>query len=77
LWRSFNDPGLSGFVKAGEQPALVCLRLFLFLIDIYSIWFLVLLLIGAPLVSGIKRKKAVSMTLLALMLIIILASIPA
>ena len=72
-----NDPGLSGFIDAGEQPALVWLRLFISLIDIYSIWFLVLLLVGAPLVSRIKTKKALSMTLLALMLFIILATIPA
>ena len=75
--RLVSAPGLSGFIDAGEQSALIYLRLFLSLIDIYSIWFLGLLLTGAPLVSRIKSKKALSMTLLALIFFVILASLPA
>jgi len=74
--RAINNPGLSGFIDAGERGLLAYVQILLSFIDIYSIWFVLLLLIGAPLVSKLKPDKSLAMTALALLLFIVLASLP-
>lgn len=74
--REINNPGLSGFIDTGEGALLTYVQILLSFIDIYSIWFVLLLLIGAPFVSKLKPNKSLGMTVLALLLFIVLASIP-
>jgi len=74
--REINNPGLSGFIDAGESALLAYAQILLSFIDLYSIWFVLLLLIGAPLVSKLKPDKSLPMTVLAILLFFVLASIP-
>ena len=74
--RVINNPGLSGFIDAGEGSLFAYIQIILSFIDIYSIWFVLLLLIGAPLVSKLKPNKSLGLTVMAVLLFIVLASIP-
>jgi len=71
-----DDPGLSGLISQHAEGALAYLRLFLGLVDLYGIWFITLLIVGSPIISGLKPDKAISTALIACLLFIVLALIP-
>jgi len=71
-----DDPGLSGFLDAGDNAGLAFVRILLGLLDIYSLGFVVLLWIGTPILSGLKPGKTWWVTVLAVVIFIILASLP-
>lgn len=72
-----DDPGLSGFIAAGQSGGLDLLRILLGKVDIYALAFTALILLGAPIVSGLKAKKSLWVTALALAIFVILAALPA
>lgn len=71
-----SDPGLSGFVNPGESSGLAYLHILLSFIDLYTLWFIALLIIGTPLVSELKSGKSLAMVTLAGLIFILLASLP-
>ena len=71
-----DDPGLSGFLNPGESAGLTFLNVLLGMLDIYSLGFVFLLWVGAPIISGLKPEKAWWVTILAVMIFAILASLP-
>lgn len=68
-------PGLSGFVAADAAGALVFVRVMLGLVDIYLMWQLVLLVIGAS-ATGLPRRKAIAGVLMVILLVLLLAALP-
>lgn len=70
------NPGLSGLISQQASGWQAYLRLFLGMVDIYAIWFFILLLIGSPIISGLKSGKAIFSTLVASLIFFILALIP-
>jgi len=76
--QAIENPGFSGFiVNTMNKNALEYLRILLSMIDIYSLCFLALLIIGSPIISGLKPKKSVWMILAGSLAFLILASLPA
>lgn len=71
-----DDPGLAGFITAGQSGGLDLLRIFLGMIDIYALGFAALVLIGAPIVSGLKMEKSLWVAALGLAIFVILAALP-
>lgn len=73
-----SNPGLSGFITAGEDAGagLTLLRILLGMVDIYSLWFAALVWIGAPIISRLKQEKTWWITVVALVIFVILASLP-
>lgn len=71
-----DDPGLSGFVTMSESSMLSLLRILLGFVDIYALGFVVLTLIGAPVVSGLKNQKSLWVAGLAIVIFLVLAIIP-
>ena len=71
-----NYPGLSGLISQQAGGWRVYLGLVLELVDLYGIWFVILLLVGSPIISDLKTSKAISTALIALLIFIVLALIP-
>lgn len=71
-----DDPGLSGFITAGQSGGLSLVRILLSMLDIYALGFAALVLLGAPIVSGLKAKKSLWVTVIGLVLFVILAALP-
>jgi hypothetical protein len=71
-----NNPGLSGFVDATAAGALLYARALLRNVDIYLVWQVVLLWLGAAATSGLTRGKAFGGVLAAVLLILALAALP-
>lgn len=69
-------PGLSGFITAGQSGGLDLLRILLGKIDIYTLGFAALVLIGAPIISGLKAEKSLWVTILALVIFLVLVVVP-
>lgn len=74
--QAIDEPGLSGFLSSGESAGLAFLKILLGMLDIYSIGFVLLLWIGAPIVSGLKPGKIWWVTVTALIVFILLAALP-
>lgn len=74
--RVINAPGLSGFIAEGTRGFLAYLRILFSLFDLYSIGFIALLLLGSPIISGLKKNKAWWATLLSCLVLILLATLP-
>ena len=70
-----SSPGLSGFMAADASGVLGYARIVLTLVDIYLIWQLVLLVIGAS-VTGLSRAKAFLGVLVVMLLVLVLAALP-
>lgn len=70
------NPGLSGLISQQAEGWQAYLRLLLGMVDVYGLWFISLLLIGSPIISGLKPGKARSTTLIACLILIALALIP-
>lgn len=74
--QEINYPGLSGLISQQAGGWQVYLGLVLELVDLYGIWFVILLLVGSPIISDLKTSKAISTALIALLIFIVLALIP-
>lgn len=71
-----ENPGLSNLVDAEAEGVSAYLRGILGNIDLYWLFFLVLLIIGAILISGLKKSKAVVTTIVAVLIMLLLQGIP-
>jgi hypothetical protein len=71
-----DDPGLSGFLEPGGSAGLALLNVLLGMVDIYALAFVVLLWIGAPVISGLRPEKTWWVTILAILVFVLLASLP-
>jgi len=71
-----NQPGLSGFIPETSSRLLAYIRVLLSMVDIFGIWFLVLIFLGSVPVSGLKPIKARWAAIWASLIYIILASLP-
>ncbi len=69
-------PGLSGFIAADATGLILYLRSMLSFVDIYFLWMVVLLLIGAVIISGMHRTKAWVTALVAVILLLALQALP-
>ncbi len=71
-----SAPGLSGFMADGASGFQTYLTAFLAFIDIYLIWQIILLGIGARKISGLKAGKAWLATLVAVLVFLALKAVP-
>jgi len=70
------SPGLSGFAPAGEGFGLALLSGVLSRVDIYLIWQIALLIIGAWLSSRLSKKKSAIAVLVTMLIVLALWSAP-
>ena len=70
-----TSPGVSGFIAADASGMLSYARAILALVDIYLIWQLVLLIIGAA-ATGLSRNKAFFGVLAVMLLVLVLSALP-
>jgi hypothetical protein len=75
--RVIGSPGLAGFAPGGEGFLAAWLGALLSQIDIYLIWQIVLLIIGAKLLSQLSTAKSVVAVLLVMALVMGLRGLPA
>lgn len=69
-------PGLSGFVADGALGFMAFAAALLSFIDLYLIWQIVLLVIGARQISGLKSGKALLAVLIAVIVFLALKALP-
>jgi hypothetical protein len=74
--RMVTRPGLSGFLPADATGGLAYLGAFLGLIDLYLIWQIVLLIIGASAGSGLQRARVSGAVLATLLIFLALEALP-
>lgn len=74
--RLITAPGLSGFIAADAEGAGAFLAPLLARVDIYLIWQIVLLMIGVLPLTGLKRGKAWTVVIIAVILVVILLAVP-
>lgn len=70
------SPGLSGFAPAGEGPLHALVVEMLKQVDLYGLWFALLLVIGLQAASGLRGGKAVSAVVLAVIVVLVLMVVP-
>jgi hypothetical protein len=70
------NPGLSGFVSMGQNGFSLFSRSLLSLVDIYLIWYFVLLLIGVVVLAKISRVKAIIVTLVISLVLLAVQALP-
>jgi hypothetical protein len=68
--------GLAGFLPADAQGVLGFARILLSMVDIYLIWQLLLLWLGASLSGGMTRARSFGGVLVAMLLYMVLAAVP-
>ncbi len=73
---SIQKPGLSGFIQAEAGGGAVFLASLLSFIDLYLVWQVVLLVLGAKRTSGLSTGKTVISVLVAVVLLLILQALP-
>jgi hypothetical protein len=71
-----TSPGLSGFVPAEAEGVVSYLRVMLTFFDLYLIWQVILLVIGASATPGLTRVKSWSGVLATIVLMLVLAALP-
>ncbi len=71
-----SAPGLAGFIDSEASGAGAYFRSLLGFIDIYFVFQVVLLILGAVQLSGLTRTKAVAATLISVLILLFLAAIP-
>lgn len=69
-------PGLSGFIAADAEGFAAFMRVLLAFIDIYLIWQVILLMVGSLPLTGLSRGKAWTAVLIAVLLMLVLQSVP-
>lgn len=70
------SPGLSGFLAGNTKDIIGFARIVLSMVDIYLVWQILLLWIGASSTSGLTRGKAFSGVLITLLVLLALAAVP-
>jgi hypothetical protein len=79
MWNSgqlLTNLGLSGFAPAGEGTMALLFLALLTLVDIYLLWQIGLIILGARLAANISRFKVWSAVLIAMLLLLALRVIP-
>jgi hypothetical protein len=71
-----SSPGVSGFIAADAAGVLMFLKGLLALIDLYLIWQVVLLVIGAASTPGLTLGKSLGGVLAAVLLVLVLSALP-
>jgi hypothetical protein len=71
-----SRPGLSGFIAADATGVMAFTGALLALFDIYILWQIILLVIGASDGSGLARSKAIGAVLGAVLLLLALQALP-
>jgi len=71
-----ENPGLSNLIDAKAVGLNAYLRGILGSIDLYWLLFLVFLILGAILISGLKKNKAIFTTIIAVVIMLLLQGIP-
>jgi len=71
-----ENPGLSNLIDADAGGLSAYWRGILGSIDLYWLLFLVLLIIGAILISGLKKRKAIITTVIAVLIMLLLQGLP-
>jgi hypothetical protein len=74
--QSIISPGLSGFIPLESTGFPLFARSFLSLIDIYLVWYFVLLLIGVVMVAKVSRAKAMIVTILISLVLLSIQALP-
>jgi hypothetical protein len=69
--------GLAGFAPAGEGWTAAALAEILGRIDIYSLWYVILLYLGVRASGGLSGRQALAGVLIALLIMLILGILPA
>ena len=75
--RLISDPGLSGFVAGDAGNAAIFAAALLALIDIYVVWHIVLLVIGARTGDTLPALKAWTAVLFTVVLVLLVRALPA
>jgi hypothetical protein len=68
------NPGLSGFIVAGESGMVLFLYHLVSMIDIYLIWQILLIILGVRLSTGLTKTKATIGVLISILVILLLRS---
>lgn len=68
-------PGLSGILQRSESAWINYLSEFLALVDIYFIWHIILLMIGARIATRISKKKAITGVLITIFLVTVIQAL--
>jgi hypothetical protein len=68
--------GLSGFIASDATGFLLYLRSMLGFVDIYFLWMVALLLIGAAIISGMQRGKTWDTVQFAVLILLALQALP-
>lgn len=71
-----KSPGLSGFIASDATGVLAFIRIVLSMVDLYLIWQIVLLWVGAASSSGLPRGKALAGVFVSILLVLVLAALP-
>lgn len=71
-----DNPGLSNIIKAEAEGVSAYLRGILGSIDLYWLIFIIFLIIGAILISGLKKSKAILTTIIAVLIMLLLQGLP-
>jgi hypothetical protein len=71
-----ENPGLSNLIEVEADGLSAYWRGILGSIDLYWLLFLVLLIIGAILISGLKKRKAIITTVIAVLIMLLLQGLP-
>ncbi len=71
-----HSPGVSGFLPADATGLLLFLKIILSMVDLYLIFQLVLLTIGAASTPGLARARAFGGVLASLILLLVLSALP-
>jgi hypothetical protein len=71
-----NSPGLSGFAPADGSLVSAIVRELLVSVDVYLIWHVLLIMLGARLASGLPRGKVAGGVLATLLVVLALQTLP-
>lgn len=74
--QAIQNPGLSGFMAEGSTGFLSFVAVLLSFIDLYLIWQIVLIGMGARRISGLKSSKAWLATMIAMLIFLVLKALP-
>jgi len=70
-----NSPGLSGFITPDSNQTMLFTRSLVRLVDIYLIWQIILLTIGASATSGLPRGKTFIGVFIATLLLLLVSAL--
>jgi hypothetical protein len=71
-----NAPGLASLVSSTSGPSGIFLTALLKLVDVYLVWQLVLILLGLGQISALPARRALGVTLAAVLIFLVLAAVP-